>query len=108
MAKYIDIGTIGDYLRDEWILPNALSGNRVALAIGVPANRITDIIGGRRGITADTDLRLCRYFGMSDGHFLRMQDYINTVLARRELADELSSIVPYANDNVPPKNLMAM
>ncbi len=108
MKKYIDIGTIGDYLRDEWMNPFGLSGNRVALAVGVPANRITDIVAGRRGITADTDLRLCRYFGMSDGHFLRMQDYINTTLARRELMDELSSIVPYANDNIPKNNKIAM
>ena len=101
--KYIDMGTIGDYLREEWLEPLRLSRNRLAIAIGVPANRITDIVNGKRGISADTDLRLCKYFGVSDGHFLRMQDHINMILARRKIKDKLLAIVPFANDNMPIK-----
>ena len=112
MTKYIDIGTVGDYLREEWLEPLGLSCNKVAMSIGVPANRITDIVNGRRGITADTDLRLCRYFKMSDGHFINMQMYIERTIAKRSLKKELAKIVPHsrvaANDNRAEKELMAM
>ncbi|MDR1696726.1 MAG: HigA family addiction module antidote protein [Rickettsiales bacterium] len=106
--EYIDVGTIGDYLREEWLEPLNLSHNRLAMAIGVPANRITDIVNGKRGISADTDLRLCKYFRMSDGHFLRMQDALERIPVRRKIADQLDAIVPYANDNAAARELDVM
>jgi addiction module HigA family antidote len=70
---------------------------RLAKSIGVPAQRIGDIIAGKRGITADTDLRLCRLFGLSDGWWLRLQASYDTAITKEKLAVELSKIVPIAN-----------
>lgn len=67
---------------------------RLAKNIGVPAQRIGDIISGKRGITADTDLRLCRFFGLSDGWWLRLQVSYDTTIAKRKMAAELAKIVP--------------
>jgi antitoxin HigA-1 len=58
------------------------------------AQRIGDIISGKRGISADTDLRLYRFFGLTDGWCLRLQANYDTVIAERELAGELAKIVP--------------
>ena len=60
-------------LREEFLVPMRLSQYRLAKEIGVPAQRIGDIVAGRRTITADTDLRLCRFFGLSNGYWLRAQ-----------------------------------
>ncbi len=63
----------GEMLEEEFLKPLGLSKYRLAKDIGVPAQRIGDIVAGKRAITADTDLRLCRYFGLSDGWWLRGQ-----------------------------------
>lgn len=65
--------TPGELLREEFLLPMSLSNYRLAKEIGVPAQRIGEIIAGRRSISADTDLRLCRFFGLSAGYWLRAQ-----------------------------------
>ncbi len=66
----------GEVLQEEFIKPLGLSQNRLALAIGVPARRINEIVLGRRGITADTALRLARFFGNSPQFWLGLQtDY---------------------------------
>jgi len=57
----------GEMLKEEFLLPLEMSQYRLAKEIGVPAQRIGEIVAGRRAITADTDLRLCRLFGLSDG-----------------------------------------
>jgi addiction module HigA family antidote len=69
---------------------------RLAKEIHVPAQRIGDIVAGRRSITADTDLRLCRFFGLSDGYWLRAQVAHDTEVARDALADEIASITPWS------------
>lgn len=94
MEKYIPIPHIGDILREEFLEPLEMSQNALAKALGVPANRINAIINGQRGITADTDLRLAKYFGMSKGFFLRLQENFELMRAERELKDELAKIVP--------------
>ena len=66
----------------------------VSRSIGVPAQRIGNIISGKRGISADTDLRLCRFFGLSDGWWLRLQASHDTTIAKRKMAGELAKIVP--------------
>ena len=72
----IRLQTTGEILKEEFIVPYGISQNALANAIGVPANRIHQIVKGTRAITADTDLRLCKFFGLSDGFFLRLQsDY---------------------------------
>ena len=74
MQQYIKIPHIGQVLQDEFLTPLQLSQNALANAIGVPSNRINAIIRGQRSITADTDLRLTKYFGLSKGYFLRLQN----------------------------------
>ena len=69
-------------------------GNRYAKEIGVPQQRIGDIIAGKRDITADTDLRLCRFFSLSDGWWLRCQVKYDTEMARDTLAEVLKNIHP--------------
>lgn len=63
----------GEVLREEFLVPFALSAREVAGIIGVPANRLSDIIRGRRGVTADTALRLGRYFGTDPRFWLNLQ-----------------------------------
>jgi addiction module HigA family antidote len=86
----------GELLRDEFLKPLGLSNYRLAKEIDVPAQRIGDIISGKRGITADTDLRLCRFFGLTDGWWLRLQGDYDTRLARAALAKKLAKIKPWA------------
>ena len=86
----------GEMLRDEFLKPMGLTNYRLAKEIDVPAQRIGDIISGKRGITADTDLRLCRFFGLTDGWWLRLQGDYDTRLARTALAKKLAKIKPWA------------
>jgi len=94
MKKYIELEHIGKILFEEFMQPYNLSQNALAKAIGVAPSRITDIVNGRRGITVDTDLRLTRLFGLSEGYFLRLQDYIETTLIKQKISAELDKIVP--------------
>lgn len=84
----------GEILSMEFLKPLGLSQNAVAKAIAVPANRIHAIVKGSRAVTADTDLRLCRFFGLSEGYFLRLQAAYDTAEARRHLARALDKIRP--------------
>ncbi|MGC1461193.1 MAG: HigA family addiction module antitoxin [Terracidiphilus sp.] len=86
----------GELLRAEFLKPLGLSNYRLAKEIDVPAQRIGDIISGKRGITADTDLRLCRFFGLTDGWWLRLQGDYEMRLARAALAKKLAKIKPWA------------
>ena len=72
--------------------PLGLTKYRLAKDIGVPPQRIGDIVAGKRAVTADTDLRLCRYFGLSDGWWLRGQASYDTAMAREAMQDELARI----------------
>jgi antitoxin HigA-1 len=82
----------GEMLEEEFLKPLGLSKYRLAKDIGVPAQRIGDIVAGKRSVTADTDLRLCRYFGLSDGWWLRCQTSYDTVLAKESMGDVLVKI----------------
>ena len=84
----------GEMLEQEFLIPLGLSKYRLAKDIGVPPQRIGDIVAGKRAITADTDLRLCRYFGLSDGWWLRGQANFDTAIARESMGEALSHIVP--------------
>jgi addiction module HigA family antidote len=81
-------------LNEEFLVPLGMTKYRLAKSIGVPAQRIGEIVSGKRAITADTDLRLCRFFGLSDGWWLRLQVTHDTAFARRRLERELKKIVP--------------
>ena len=82
-------------LLKEFLKPMGLTNYRLAKEISVPAQRIGEIIAGRRGITADTDLRLCRFFGLSDGWWLRLQADYDTRIARGPLTKSLAKIKPW-------------
>ena len=86
--------TPGELLQEEFLQPLGVSQYRLAKAIGVPASRISEIVTGQRAITADSDLRLCRFLGLSPGYWLRAQAAHDTELASAELADELEQIQP--------------
>jgi addiction module HigA family antidote len=86
--------TPGEMLVEEFLKPLGLTNYRLAKEIGVPAQRIGEIIAGRRSITADTDLRLCRFFALSDGWWLRLQANHDMRKAKVELAKELARIKP--------------
>ena len=87
--------TPGELLLEEFLIPLGLTQYRVAKEIGVPAQRIGEIVAGRRAVTADTDLRLCRFFGLSDGYWLRAQVAHDTEVAAKELAGALRRIKPW-------------
>ena len=87
--------TPGELLLEEFITPMGLTQYRVAKEIGVPAQRIGEIVAGRRAITANTDLRLCRFFGLSNGYWLRAQAAYDTEVAAKALARTLRSIKPW-------------
>ena len=77
---------------EEFLKPLGLAKYRLAKDLGVPAQRIGEIAAGKRSVTADTDFRLCRYFGLSDGWWLRGQAAYDTAVAREALGEEVSRI----------------
>lgn len=87
--------TPGKLLQEEFLDPLGISKYRLAKEIGVPAGRIGQIVANKRAITADTDLRLCLFFGLSDGYWLHAQAACNTEVAQHELEDELEKITPW-------------
>ena len=95
MTELLDPVTPGELLKEEFLEPLGISQYRLAKEIGVPAQRIGQIVLGRRAITADTDLRLCAFFGLSDGYWLRAQAAYDMEIARRKLAPELKKIRPW-------------
>jgi len=76
----------GEFLREDFLAPMGLSSNALALALRVPVTRITEIVRERRGITADTALRLARYFGTTPDFWMKMQLSYDLALASSEAA----------------------
>lgn len=93
--RNIDAVTPGELLKEEFLDPMGITQYRLAKEIGVPAQWIGQIVAGKRAITADTDLRLCRFFGLSNGYWLRAQVAYDTEVAEDALADQLKSICPW-------------
>ena len=83
----------GEILLEEFLKPMNLSQNQIALALRVPARRINEIVHGKRRITADTALRLARYFGMSPRFWLGLQMDYDLDVAEDEIGDRLSQEV---------------
>ena len=94
--------TPGELLLEEFLKPLGITKYRLAKEIGVPAQRIGDIVAGKRAITADTDLRLCRFFGLSRGYWLRAQVEHDTEVAERELAETLAAIGSFTGVAIDP------
>ena len=97
MAKRTKLPPVspGEMLLEEFLKPMELTQYRLAKEIGVPQRRIGEIVSGKRSITANTDLRLCRFFGLSDGWWLRLQADYDIVLAKEALAKTLAKIKPW-------------
>jgi len=87
--------TPGELLLEEFLKPMGLSQYRLAKEIDVPAQRISEIVAGKRAISADTDLRLSRFFGLSNGYWLRAQVAHDTEVAEVALAQTLKKIKPW-------------
>ena len=94
MAYANNVPTVGEVLALEFLKPMNISQNSLAKALGIPQNRINDIINGKRGISTDTDLRLCKYFGLTDGYFVGLQMDFERISAKRKLQNDLKKIIP--------------
>jgi addiction module HigA family antidote len=86
----------GEILLLDFLKPLRLSQTKLARAIGVPPRRINEIVLGKRAVTADTDLRLARYFKMSEGFFLGLQTDYELMERKRQIGDQLKAIRPSA------------
>ena len=86
----------GEILVEDFLKPMKLSQTALARAIAVPPRRINEIVLGKRAITADTDLRLARYFGMSEGFFIGLQTDYELMERKRAIGDKLQAIRPRA------------
>ena len=80
MSDFIETPTIGEILSEEFLIPLGISAYKLAQEINVPTSRIQDILHNRRKITVDTSLRLAKFFGLSDGYFMALQDDIDIML----------------------------
>jgi antitoxin HigA-1 len=85
--------TPGEILLEDFLKPMSLSQTALAMAIGVSPRRINEIVLGKRSITADTSLRLSRYFGLSEGYWLRLQNAYDLDEQRRKIGPVLDAIV---------------
>jgi addiction module HigA family antidote len=95
--------TPGELLLEEFLKPMGISQYRLAKEIGVSAQRIGEIVAGKRAVTADTDLRLCRFFGLSNGYWLRAQVAHDTEVAETALAATLKKIRPWSGPGMSTK-----
>ena len=85
----------GEILAREFMEPLAITAYRLAKSIGVPQQRLGEILAGKRSITADTGLRLSRFFGVSDGFWIGLQADYDMAKARASMGDALNRIVPF-------------
>jgi antitoxin HigA-1 len=94
MAEQLPNPHPGEILMKEFLRPMDLSQTALARAIGVPPRRINEIVLGKRAVSADTDLRLARYFGVSEGFFLNLQIDHDLLERRRQIGSILRTIRP--------------
>lgn len=88
----------GEILMEEFLIPLGISQNALARALSVPPRRINEIALGKRRITADTALRLSRYFSMSEGFWMNLQDRYDREIARAQIGDVLLAIDPLVSN----------
>ena len=86
----------GEILLTEFLEPMGISQYRLAKDLNVPQTRIADVVKGRRSITADTALRLAKYFGMSDSFWANLQVHYDIEVERARLADDLEQVSVYS------------
>ena len=92
MNDRIQTPTLGEILTEEFMEPFGISAYKLAKDIHVPTSRIQDIIHNRRKITADTSLRLAKYFGLSDRYFLDLQNDLDIRNLKLQISEEISQI----------------
>lgn len=97
-AAPVPISHPGEILLKDWLKPMGITQYRLAKEIGVPQRRIGEIVAGRRGITADTALRLARFFGTDAQSWLNLQNHYETALAQESLAPALARIQPWTGE----------
>ena len=90
--EYITTPTVSEILREEFMEPLGISAYRLAQSINGPVSRVQDILHDRRKITADTSLRLAKFFGVSDRYFLDIQNDIDIRNLKIQLANEIAKI----------------
>lgn len=86
----------GEILWEDFMKPLGISQNALARAIQVPPRRVNELVHGKRAVTADTDLRLARYFGVSEGFFMGLQVDYDLMERRREIGSQIAAIRPRA------------
>jgi addiction module HigA family antidote len=89
-----ELPTAGEVLVMEFLEPMNIGPDSLATALGIPQNRLRDIITGKRGISVDMDLRLCKYFGLTDGYFTGLQLDFDRIAAKRTLLNDLEKMYP--------------
>ena len=89
----------GEILLEEFLKPMGISQNRLAKEIGVPQRRIGEIVAGSRSVTADTGLRLSRFFDMSDGFWIGLQTDYDAAKAKDALVKTLAKIKPWSQNH---------
>ena len=94
MTDFIPTPTMSEILKEEFMEPMNLSAYRLAKEIHVPVSRIQAILNNGRKITADTSLRLAKFFGVSDRYFLDLQNDIDMRNLKIEMEDEIAEIQP--------------
>lgn len=82
----------GEILMEDFIEGFGITQNKLAVSIGVPSRRINEIVHGKRGITADTALRLARYFGTSEELWMNLQSSFELRVERRALREKIAAI----------------
>ena len=96
--KLLDPITPGEILREDFMGPLDISINRLSRDLSVPPNRISEIVNGKRAITADTALRLQRYFGVEAQFWLNLQSEYDLRIVRRKIWNDLEQrIIPVQN-----------
>ncbi|MGN7211131.1 HigA family addiction module antitoxin [Brachybacterium paraconglomeratum] len=84
----------GEILMEDFIEGFGITQNKLAVSIGVPPRRINEIVHGKRGVTADTAIRLARYFGTSEEFWMNLQSHYELRMERRALHDSVAAITP--------------
>lgn len=92
MTRQVPYPHPGEILSEEFLQPMGITPYKLAQALHVPLTRITEILAGRRAVTADTGLRLSRAFGVSDGFWTGLQKDFEIAVAKDELGEELEGI----------------
>lgn len=92
MGNYIETPRMSEILSEEFMIPYGLSAYKLAQEIHVPVSRIQDILHDRRKITADTSIRLGKFFGVSDRYFLDIQDDIDIRNTKMHIMEDINRI----------------